>query len=570
MVSMGSSAGPLQTQTSHPLQTMSVIQPQEDHHTSGDFLEESSTTLECDVCDQQFEQLEQLAQHKSLHVSSSTSQLVTRIEDSIYEQIRQRQLPPHVRGAEKPPGAVEHMTPHPQLDKLVTEYKKSRSDKPSLTSDEESGSTTSSCEDEPSNDNNIDSKHQTDIKPPPVAAEPVKTESSAADAVKKEDSDATISADETGDHAAAGGKMKPKQESGQPDYSVNNLLEQVIEKTLQTQAPRLSTVTRRSCHPDIVQFIWTGIIHITKQKNSPALNRLSQYLIKNFNMKRDTVEADINKAVRDKLVKLAKRKKSGDYEISFRLPTEDMNPSEKHDWYCFHCHAPGEVLCCSDCHRVYHERCIKQDQCDQISSTGFVCFICRTINAIPTDYNKEERTDLNNTLIQTTARLKIKMPDNIKSKDPHPPRKSRGGRESLKSDDHEFRAKFLLKRHIDLEEVMEKCRTAQYRIVEEFKADIQNIVHNVVIYHGAHSGMADQARQMFRECGFSSSENHNSTDPPPSSSEPPTKRRKIEPKPVNRENQFILKQAAAGGASQPQIVQFVKTSQVTLTSDWLT
>ena len=44
-----------------------------------------------------------------------------------------------------------------QLDKLVTEYKKSRSDKPSLTSDEESGSTTSSCEDEPStNDNNKD------------------------------------------------------------------------------------------------------------------------------------------------------------------------------------------------------------------------------------------------------------------------------------------------------------------------------------------------------------------------------------------------------------------------------
>ena len=35
--------------------------------------------------------------------------------------------------------------------------------------------------------------------------------------------------------------------------------------------------------------------------------------------------------------------------------------------------------------------------------------------------------------------------------------------------------------------------------------------------------------------------------------------------------QIILKQAgAAGGASQPQIVQLVKTSQVILTSDWLT
>ena len=42
----------------------------------------------------------------------------------------------------------------------------------------------------------------------------------------------------------------------------------------------------------------------------------------------------------------------------------------------------------------------------------------------------------------------------------------------------------------------------QYRIQEEFKADIQNIVHNVVIYHGGHSNMADQARQMFRDCVY--------------------------------------------------------------------
>ena len=49
---------------------------------------------------------------------------------------------------------------------------------------------------------------------------------------------------------------------------------------------------------------------------------------------------------------------------------------------------------------------------------------------------------------------------------------------------------------------MGKCVTAQYRMLEEYKADIQNIVHNVVIYHGAHSNMADQARQMFRDCVY--------------------------------------------------------------------
>ena len=133
-----------------------------------------------------------------------------------------------------------------QLDKLVAEYKKGRSDKPSLTSDEESGSTTSSCEDEPANNGDstpADNKPATtDIKPP-VAPEPVKAEPAAESLVKKEeggyDSAATVSADETGDHVGKG--VKPKPEPGQPDLSVNDLLEKVIDKTLQTHAPTLGT-----------------------------------------------------------------------------------------------------------------------------------------------------------------------------------------------------------------------------------------------------------------------------------------------------------------------------------------
>ena len=87
--------------------------------------------------------------------------------------------------------------------------------------------------------------------------------------------------------------------------------------------------------------------------------------------------------------------------------------------------------------------------------------------------------------------------------------------------EEKWRAKFLLKRQIDLEEVdtrenasfgfdfpsfgfqvLVKCQTQQYRVVEEYKADVQNIVHNVVIYHGVHSKMADCARLMFRDCAI--------------------------------------------------------------------
>ena len=37
--------------------------------------------------------------------------------------------------------------------------------------------------------------------------------------------------------------------------------------------------------------------------------------------------------------------------------------------------AGGEVVLCRDCHRVYHQSCIKQELCD---NTGFICSFCRS------------------------------------------------------------------------------------------------------------------------------------------------------------------------------------------------
>ena len=89
---------------------------------------------------------------------------------------------------------------------------------------------------------------------------------------------------------------------------------------------------------------------------------------------------------------------------------------------------------------------------------------------------------------------------------------------------------------MDFDEIESKCSSSQYRIVDEFRADCQLIVHNVVIFHGGnlkvtfllsliiekhyhhlfhslniflqfsifsvHSNMADLARQMFRDCTY--------------------------------------------------------------------
>ena len=43
---------------------------------------------------------------------------------------------------------------------------------------------------------------------------------------------------------------------------------------------------------------------------------------------------------------------------------------------------------------------------------------------------------------------------------------------------------FFLWSQISLQDVDVKSSSNQYRIVEEFKADVQLIVHNIVIYHG--------------------------------------------------------------------------------------
>ena len=84
--------------------------------------------------------------------------------------------------------------------------------------------------------------------------------------------------------------------------------------------------------------------------------------------------------------------------------------------------AGGEVLLCRDCHRVYHPACVKPDLIDP--TAGFVCTFCRSFQTIPSEYNKNERQDLNLLLQITVNRLKEKMPGSILSRAPPPPAKN--------------------------------------------------------------------------------------------------------------------------------------------------
>ena len=53
--------------------------------------------------------------------------------------------------------------------------------------------------------------------------------------------------------------------------------------------------------------------------------------------------------------------------------------------YCFHCHTGGEVVLCSDCHRVYHEACLKEPvkpALESLTQEAFLCSYCKAFQVI--------------------------------------------------------------------------------------------------------------------------------------------------------------------------------------------
>ena len=249
---------------------------------------------------------------------------------------------------------------------------------------------------------------------------------------------------------------------------------------------------------------------------------MARYMTRHHGLPKDKTSKLLDLAVEDNLIKLetkvgTKGNKNGVEEKAWRLPTPDMLPKERHDWYCFTCHTGGEVILCTGCHRVYHENCLKEKPSEV---NDFICNICKIMQKAPEGtQNKRERKDLNVLLNLCVNKLRSKMPSNILAREPPASAKNIfdtsdrtaqlqniNKKDDLEKkpepEDESWRAKFLLKEAMDFEMMEQKCATNQYRIVEEFRADAQLVVHNTVIYHGVHSNMADLARQMFRDCTY--------------------------------------------------------------------
>ncbi len=51
--------------------------------------------------------------------------------------------------------------------------------------------------------------------------------------------------------------------------------------------------------------------------------------------------------------------------------------TESHDWYCFECHLPGDVLTCDNCFRVYHLKCLSEEFKPRDGGSHWQCVVCR-------------------------------------------------------------------------------------------------------------------------------------------------------------------------------------------------
>ncbi|KAG8197419.1 hypothetical protein JTE90_014904 [Oedothorax gibbosus] len=242
-------------------------------------------------------------------------------------------------------------------------------------------------------------------------------------------------------------------------------------------------VKRRQGCPQTALHMWDAIAYIRQQKQIPNVDRLSGYMKRVYNLNPPDFERQLKFAVSDELVVLKKSvgckgAKVGIEQDGYRIPDEEQE-RDGHDWYCFECHRGGEVILCSTCHRVYHELCVSDD------SETFVCPVCKE--------NPEKfiatfkKSELNTLLSFTCIRLKEKTRELHRI--PHP-------------DDEKWRYTYLIYEPMDLITMEDKMKNCEYVSLAEFYTDAQQIVHNVSVYFGMQSTIAEMARQMLIDCEY--------------------------------------------------------------------
>ncbi|XP_036822806.1 zinc finger MYND domain-containing protein 11 isoform X1 [Oncorhynchus mykiss] len=259
-------------------------------------------------------------------------------------------------------------------------------------------------------------------------------------------------------------------------------------------------VKKRQADPKVVQYVWAAIEVIRNQKQIANMDRISKYLSRVFGMHPKETARQLSLAVKDGLVVETltvgcKGSKAGIEQEGYWLPGDEQEPkaegsktesepqeeeweAESHDWYCFECHLPGDVLVCDNCFRVYHLKCLSDEYKPRDSGSNWQCVVCR--GSKKKNLNKQEMCKYLRFIIQ---RMKERAVDlNKKGKDTRHPMYRR-----------------LIHTSLDVTNIQENLTEGKYKSFDEFKADAQLIVHNTAILFGVHSDQAEIARLLYSD-----------------------------------------------------------------------
>ncbi|KAG7218972.1 hypothetical protein INR49_005550, partial [Caranx melampygus] len=142
-------------------------------------------------------------------------------------------------------------------------------------------------------------------------------------------------------------------------------------------------VKKRQADPKVVQYVWAAIEVIRNQKQIANMDRISKYLSRVFGMHPKETARQLSLAVKDGLVVETltvgcKGSKAGIEQEGYWLPGDEMDwEAESHDWYCFECHLPGDVLTCDNCFRVFHLKCLSEECKPRDGGSHWQCVVCR-------------------------------------------------------------------------------------------------------------------------------------------------------------------------------------------------
>ena len=251
------------------------------------------------------------------------------------------------------------------------------------------------------------------------------------------------------------------------------------------------------------QYIWDAISTIRFQKKQPTFERIRRYLCRWYDFRLNDDNEEIKKIIddclRDHLILIKPtvgRKGSmiGVQTECFKLPPlptdGDLHINNGHDWYCFKCHKSGSVIGCANCGCVYHDGCIDfVTPPDFLQKRGeFVCGFCCKINSdgiSSGDNDNSNRKYLNRLLSFIVFHFLIKFNkfSQLYVKEP-------------------WRGQLLLHRYMDLEEIQRGTVDCRYESIHQFEKDVFTILHNISIYQGDDSSMANIAREMLKDCQF--------------------------------------------------------------------